>query len=241
MSFSKLKFNMKCCKKKQFTNIMNFAENIIQKNRSLEESNETNTYNHPIFNLIRLLGKGTQYKLMAELIVNGKEPKMDKTLIFFDFFDERIEDSVKGFSLIKKVNFDKKIELKKEVILPWPWNIERLSNSMCNFGSELFCKDWKEDPTNHFIELWLPFGISWVNGGNHSITTGILQGEGSITPTAYDISDYYDRVYCDGEYYRLRSNNSKLSKVYNVEFAAIYEIGRIIRSERIIFNPKNVP
>lgn len=226
--------------KNKFNNIMKFANEILHEYDQRVIGNGKESSNHPIFNLIRLLGKDMQYKLMTELIVKGNEPEVDERKILFDLFDERIGVGVKNFDLFKKVSFDKKIELRKEVVLPWPWNRERLLSSMCNYGSELFCEKWEEDCGNHSIELWLPLGICWVRGGNHSITTGILQGEGSITPTVYDISDYYKKVYCDGEYYRLNANKMKLSKVKNVEFAAIYEIGRLIKDKNIVFNPNNI-
>lgn len=226
--------------KNKFNNIMNFAEEILCEYDQSVIRNGKEASNHPIYNLIRLLGKDLQYKLMTELIIYGNEAEVDERAILFDFFDERIGKGVKNFDLFKKINFNKKIELRKEVILPWPWNRERLVDSMCNYGSELFCEEWKEDCSNHCIELWLPLGICWVRGGNHSITTGILQGEGSITPTVYDISDYYKNVYCDGEYYRLKADRIKLNKVKNVEFAAIYEIGRLIIERNIVFKPNNI-
>jgi sulfite reductase beta subunit-like hemoprotein len=80
-------------------------------------------------------------------------------------------------------------------------------------------------------------GIGWVHGGNHSIATGIVQGEGEITPdSVYDISEVYQYVYTDGEYYITKEDNGVISDVPNVEFAAIFEIGRLMNERSICFS-----
>ena len=70
-------------------------------------------------------------------------------------------------------------------------------------------KFWKQDHNNK-IEYWLPFGIGFVHGGNHSITNGIVNGTGKINNyTTYDISDIYKYIICDGVYYyNLKFTNS---------------------------------
>ena len=91
-----------------------------------------------------------------------------------------------------------------------------------NWGS------WRQD-WNHDIEYWLPLGIGWVKGGNHSITSGIIQGEGTIIiEEVYDISAVYQHVICDGDTFRRQHDGSKIASVKNVEFAGIFEIGRLM-------------
>lgn len=43
------------------------------------------------------------------------------------------------------------------------------------------------------------------------------------------IEKLYEHIYTDGIHYKEKETNRIISKVYNFEFAAIYEIGRIIR------------
>ena len=91
------------------------------------------------------------------------------------------------------------------------------------------------DEYNHIIDVWLPMGIVWVYGGNHSITIGIIQG-GEIEPTYYtDISKLYKYIKCDGEYFIEISTCKKISKVKSPELAAIFEIGRMMEEKNISF------
>lgn len=72
--------------------------------------------------------------------------------------------------------------------------------------------------------------------GHHSITAGIAKGEGELYPTSvYDISPIYDHVYTDGRYYYRTHDHSIISEVHFVECAAIFEIGRIMAAQKIIF------
>ena len=87
--------------------------------------------------------------------------------------------------------------------MPWPWEKNRLVSSISSIGKGRLWGEWQQDNLNHLVELWLPMGIAWVHGGNHSIATGIIQGHGQIKPEyIYDISEIYNFVYCDGLFYR---------------------------------------
>lgn len=91
--------------------------------------------------------------------------------------------------------------------------------------------EWKYDNTNHHIITWQPIGISFVEGGNHSITSGVLKGKGKLkSKYLLNLSKIYQKVFCDGEYYYFLENGRKLklSKVGNINFAIIFEIGRLL-------------
>ncbi len=72
-------------------------------------------------------------------------------------------------------------------------------------------------------------GVGFVYGGNHSITSGIVQSEGFIeTEHVYDISPLFDYVHCDGLHFYKTVDNEIIGDVYDLEFAAIFEVGRIM-------------
>lgn len=134
--------------------------------------------------------------------------------------------------LKKEVSCNKKINLSKDLIWPWPWNRSRLINTITNIGNRRAWGQWQQD-NNHFVEVWLLLGVAWVHGGNHSIAVGIVQG-GELTPEYYyDISDFYKYIKCDGKNF-IRTNTNCLVKdkiigpVINVDLAAIFEIGRLL-------------
>ena len=85
------------------------------------------------------------------------------------------------------------------------------------------------------MDVWLPIGIAWVYGGNHSITVGIVQG-GELEPNYYsDISKVYKYIKCDGESFIDINSGRSLCEVKSPEFAAIFEIGRMMVDNNISF------
>ncbi|NRT77849.1 hypothetical protein BJV41_002331 [Clostridium beijerinckii] len=51
----------------------------------------------------------------------------------------------------------------------------------------------------------------------------------------YDISEVYKYVYWDGENFIMTEDNKVISKVNNVEFATIFEIGRFLAEKGLSF------
>jgi hypothetical protein len=78
----------------------------------------------------------------------------------------------------------------------------------------------------------MPFGIAWVGGGNHSIMTGIVRGEGQITTDlVYDLSELFSLVRFDGTSFIRLSDGEEIAFVKDFEFGAIFEIGRLIHEK----------
>ncbi|TBU86949.1 hypothetical protein DNK44_21715 [Pseudomonas dryadis] len=137
-----------------------------------------------------------------------------------------------------------RLKLSRDTVLPWAWSFERYVDALATIGSSKALADgsrwnrayqgaWSQDP-NHRVELWLPWGIGFVNGGNHSITAGILAGEGEITPdNVYDMSYLLDEIHCDGKYYVDTRTGKRIAPVKDARKAAVFEIGRIMRDMNI--------
>ncbi|MEK8414470.1 hypothetical protein P2O56_17665, partial [Escherichia coli] len=88
-------------------------------------------------------------------------------------------------------------------------------------------KPWKQDKNNHYVDLWLPWRIGFVHGGNHSITAGILAGEGSLIPEhVYDMSWMFELVRTDGNNWFVEGQ--KAEAVKSGRSAAVFEIGRLL-------------
>lgn len=228
----------------KFNNILKFAGKILNDNYSSSKE-------HPIFDFLRILGRGIQSNYMKYLMyydVEGGSHGVPNLCWNFLGFNERemfIGDNnelIEFRQLKKEVSCNKKINLSKDLIWPWPWNRTRLINTITNIGKGRAWGQWQQD-NNHFVEVWLPLGIAWVHGGNHSIAVGIVQG-GELTPKYYyDISDFYKHIKCDGKNF-IRTNTNCLVKdkiigpVINVDLAAIFEIGRLLVDKGISFSDK---
>lgn len=121
-----------------------------------------------------------------------------------------------------------RIDLSKDIVLPTPWERNRYANALANIGSGKSSGEWRQD-SNHGIAVWLPWRIAFVLGGNHSITAGILLGEGELLATeVYDLTPLLERVKCDGHTYTETKTGKVVSKVYDPRRAAVFEIGRLM-------------
>jgi hypothetical protein len=149
------------------------------------------------------------------LIFRGSEPLTRDGRSFDDLIVPIARNSVR-------------VDLSRDIILPWPWELERVSGALSGLRKGGQWGKWRQDRFNHIVIWWSPLSIAWVDGGNHSILAGIAHGTGRIVPNqAYDISPVYRHVRCDGVAYRRSHDNSVIAKVRNVDFAILFETGRL--------------
>lgn len=187
--------------------------------------------------LLRLIGRTTQSRVITNVlrhedsVVLSCEPE---SMMFSDLVpltrDGRRLDDLK-----QRVRSPRPLRLGVDLLLPWPWNAGRIINCLSNLRPGGQWGKWRQDK-NHCIELWLPLGIGWVHGGNHSLTVGILQGKGRVRPeVTYDISEVYKHVACDGVAYKRKHDGSVIGPVPDLEMAAVFEIGRLMHKHRVMF------
>lgn len=180
--------------------------------------------------LVRLIGRRVQAMFMSELLFRKKDrvQQLDPEYVWFKPNEPITQDGASLSDLMRVEEKPRTLSLARDLILPWPWSRERIRLSLSYIGGKKDWGPWKQD-FNRDIRYWLPLGIGWVKGGNHSITSGIVQGEGTITvDEVYDISAVYEHVTCDGDTFSRRHDGSTIAQVENVEFAGIFEIGRLM-------------
>lgn len=120
------------------------------------------------------------------------------------------------------------VRLASDPVLPCPTKRQCIASALAEIGTDKLKGIWKQD-SNHRLTFWLPWGIAFVGGGNHSITAGILCGEGEIIPDYVDdLSAVLDCVECDGHSYLWRDTRNEICKVPCARTAAVFEIGRLI-------------
>lgn len=229
--------------KQEFDNLMAFAKDLINENLGFYYDINYGYFQpetHPIVDFIRLLGRRIQSQLMLTPALYGEVDQMERMFSDNLFFDEWAEVTLDGRSfhfLMRQIdNSSRIINLARDLVFPSPWIPRKLRDSLIRIGEGTLNGSWRQDK-DHQVTLWLPLGISFVEGsGHHSITAGIAKGEGELYPTSvYDISLIYDHVYTDGRYYYRTHDHSIISEVHFVECAAIFEIGRIMAAQKIIF------
>jgi hypothetical protein len=204
-------------RRSQFENIMDMAREIAQRNPAA------------LHDLVNLLLRPYQAEALVGVVENAAHqapPSIVSSSFFFD--DRRITPLSYGIG-VKLAPDAFRVNLAKDTILPWPWNRQRIASALAHIGRGKSMGKWRQDP-NHQVMLWLPWGISFVGGGNHSIAAGIIAREGEVTPgEVYDMSALLDLVDCDGRYYRETSSQKTIAWVDDERIAAVFEIGRLMR------------
>lgn len=213
--------NSKQKPKTAFSNSMEIAHSIARQNPAA------------LVDLIRVLMRPRQSTLLVD-VVHKAPHKCCKQVVRQEFFCEGVAaQRFSDFDLPKLINDDYELYLNRDVLLPCPWERGRFARALSIIGSGKKLGTWRHDPDNHYVSLWLPWRIGFIEGGNHSITAGIVAGEGCITPEEVtDFSHIFDEIVCDGEFYRDARTGQKLAEVKNADIAAVFEIGRLIIQTR---------
>lgn len=188
--------------------------------------------------LIKLIGRSSQARVMNKVLRHDQDVEdceYEERQALFDPSAPITPDGRSLQDLKRKVPAPRPLKLGIDLVFPWPWEQGRIINSLCELRPGGVGGEWRQD-WNHGVMLWLPLGVGWVFGGNHSITAGIIHAQGEVTPEeTYDISRVYKHVICDGVEYRRIHDNARIGLVPDLEMAAIFEIGRLIKKHRVVF------
>lgn len=173
--------------------------------------------------------------LQAEQMLGVAERKLHDApceILPFEFFAGRALATAFGSKYCRRLASEPfRVQLNRHVVFPTPWHRVRFSSAISNIGSGKKRGTWKQDHVNHSLALWLPWGIGFVGGGNHSIAAGLLIGEGELTPSeVYDLSEVFSKIRCDGNYYFDVATDKEIAQVTNQRLAAVFEIGRLMNN-----------
>lgn len=205
----------------EFENLMSFAHKIAEKNPDA------------LVEFVRMLARPLQSEIMLDPASKGARrdvPSIDTRNFFW-------EQQYVHFAQLKRTNRrrnDIEVELARDVVIPCPWDPTRLVCSLTSIGRGRCWGRWKVDGKNHGLILWLPWGIAFVAGGNHSITAGIIGAAGKIKPAEVkDMSGIFRLVKCDGYNYTSLDGLSIIAEVNDSRVAAIFETGRLMHEHKI--------
>lgn len=224
--------------KSEFYQIMRYATSILEINSREARLKRIN-------DLIITLGKSHQMDIINNLIKGNKNDLNDRKiekLFLKDYnykiysFNQRInnENNLHGInnreSNHSKENSNRTLHPRNSLIFTFPWNDDRLIEAFCNIGKNVG-EPWENDDNNHEMTIILPLNIGVVTSGLHSSTINIICNESPIKVTYYlDLAPIYNDIYTDGYFFYFLKNKSVISEVSSVEFAAIFEIGRLINN-----------
>jgi hypothetical protein len=206
---------------REFTSLVEFAKDVAATNPS------------SLVDIVRMYLRPLQSQMIIDAAQKGVEqdvPSIDERDFFWN-------GQFQIFSQLRRTRRSKKIckvRLDRDVILPWPWHRERLIQSLISIGPGRPWKRWKQDEMNHLVHVWLPWGIAFVGGGNHSIAAGILGAAGEIVPTEiHDMSGIFKQVVCNGMDYSRKDDGATIAQVRDPRIAAVFEIGRLMHKLKV--------
>lgn len=196
-----------------------------------------------IYDLIYSLGKEKQFKRINDVIkrkIHDNSDQHEERLFFkefshktYNFIQNYNEWSMDKPSNYLKIEAEKTLDPPKNLIFTCPWNSERLTSAFLNIGENVE-NPWKHDRYNHTMTLIEPLNIGMMSSGNHSAAINIICNEAPIKVThVLDLAPVYNEIYTDGFFFYLKTDDSVISEVTSVEFAAIFEIGRLINNSNL--------
>lgn len=197
-------------------------ERIVDIGKQIHSSNPD-----ALFPYMRALLKKVQSDLFLRFLIadEHKAPETDTGL----FFGLRA-CFYSGEKWLTEARLDERheVDLREDIVISSPWMRQRFVNAMSTIGRECPKGTWRKDK-NHYVTLLLPFRIAWFENGNHSSITGVLKQEGvAEADVVYDVTKLYNKIHTDGVFFYETSTGRRLSEVYYIEFAAAYELGRLI-------------
>jgi len=116
------------------------------------------------------------------------------------------------------------LDLSQDIILPWPWNMDRYVGCLSHIGRA--DNPWREDSNHRVIALW-PIGIAKVESGNHSLSTGIIRRTGQVHADVVDMRPWLNALHTDGDAFYDRDNHV-LSMKPSLWWSALWELSRIV-------------
>lgn len=207
---------------------MGFAQSLAKRNPTA------------LIDLVRILLRPLQSELLLTAIENEIHRAKDDFIGYYFFMPNGPNDIQMEINYPRLEANKFLVQLSRDPVLPSPWNRDRYVERLTSIGHGKSWGDWKVDTINHNITLWLPWGIAFVNRGNHSIAVGIVEGEGALHPNrVFDMSALLDLVECDGKHYRSIRDGTVLDTVHDYKVAALFEVGRLMRQHHI--TPMAIP
>lgn len=184
-------------------------------------------------NYLRFLGRVVEAEIITNSMVKGKRRELPQALPLQEYLlfapDAKINSNHQSLQdLMVEKEPSKVIQLGIDTVLPQPRKQTRLNVVLIDINPGGILGEWQQDD-NHNVIWWEPLQVGWVNSGHHSIASGIINKQGNIIPSlSFDISPVYEHVTCDGDYYYCKHSGHAISFINSVEFAVMFEIGRLI-------------
>lgn len=207
---------------RKFFNLLKFARQVAEENPLA------------LVDVVRLYLRPLQTELLlscAESEMHGARGEIEIRSFFIPSGPAGLRDYW-NYQRCDPQNFT--VNLARDPVMPCPWHRHRYVDALAHIGQNKKCGQWQED-INHRVVVLLPWGIAFVIGGNHSIASGVMSAEGSITPVeVYEMGNLLDAVECDGRNFLSTGTKEPICGVRDYRIAALFEVGRLMRAHEVV-------
>lgn len=190
--------------------------------------------------LVRLVAAPLQARALTSVVFRSPRGARD-TYGLVDFFgspSDRLTSAGESVDSVigppRQVQY--RLRLGRDPVVAVPWVHSRLVSALANIGFSRVMGAWRAD-INHKVELLLPFGLALVHGGNHSLTAGIVNAEGTlVTAEVTDLSALYAHLRYDG-LNMIRTHDGRVHwEPLDEELGILFEIGRLMLERGVCYD-----
>jgi len=210
-------------------------ENVMGRARAIAKADPLG-----LSSMVRLIARPLQARAMVSVAYqtrHGARGAFDPSNLIGSLCAHVTPDGKTISDLIEAKAERYRLILGRDPVLAVPWNEDRLKNALAHIGYARTLGKWTEDTGNHAVSLWLPFGIAFVSGGNHSLAAGIVNAEGTVvTREVVDCSPLYEHVRYDGVGMIRIHDGVKLCEPIEEEFGILFEIGRLMVEHGVCYD-----
>lgn len=214
----------------KFDHLMRWTNNIITSN-----GNDIFNRNEALLDLIKIIMRPIQAIHMRDAYLKEQHNVIDELLFSSSMLPPSCERMLnEEDKLPKEENIKYPIFLSKDIVLPTNWHPQSIVSLLGKIGTDdRHCGKFRQD-RNHSTTLLLPMRISFVNSGNHSISQGIITGDGTIIPeNVIRLNKLFDKLAFDGENWIFLETGEPMFSPRYPEFGWIWEIARHITEDQI--------
>lgn len=143
--------------------------------------------------LVRLCVRHHQTALLVAPVLGDDDgPEGDPfNSLFFGALDEEGQDF---HDLAQLVPYNAPVNLSDGLIWTAPWEPEHYRRALLRSGPGWYERAWAQQDDQDGT-VYLPWGLYCVGNGNHSAASGILRGDGQLTPEeTFDLRLVLERV-----------------------------------------------
>ncbi|PIT14051.1 DUF6710 family protein [Snodgrassella alvi] len=187
--------------------------------------------NDALHDLIKIIMRPIQAEHIRNAYLNSPHCAITEIKFPMDFFGFFPTDQeIKSKNLSHEDSLEKySLKLSSDIVLPTCWHPSSLICNLGSIGHQARPGGEFTQSGNHSVVLILPMMIGIVTGGNHSITQGILTGNGEISPSdLIDLSDELNKIYFNGKHWISSTTNQIIGSPRYPEFGWIWEIAKLL-------------